>query len=126
MSEIPHLSEDEADSQHDEGADQRLSMPKADREDDGGDGKVFVGTGFFWGLVVGVLLATMIIILAAQNTASVEVRFLGWAIETPLIVLILGSLLIGIVLDEIAGLFYRRRRRRILNERVELERLRGD
>jgi uncharacterized integral membrane protein len=89
-------------------------------------GKVFIGTGFFWGLVVGLILATLVIILAAQNTASVTVRFFGWEISTPLIVLILGSLLIGVVLDEIAGVIYRRRKRRILNERAELERLRGE
>jgi uncharacterized integral membrane protein len=108
----------------------RSHREKKRQQDRAGDGsaadrKVFVGTGFFWGLIVGLVLATMVIILAAQNTASVTVHFLGWRIETPLIVLILGALLIGIILDEIAGAIYRRRRRRILNERAELERLRG-
>ncbi|HUP15032.1 MAG TPA: hypothetical protein VM848_03125 [Acidimicrobiia bacterium] len=39
-------------------------------------------------------------------------------------VLILGSLLIGIVLDELFGLVYRRRRRRTLRDKDQLKRLR--
>ncbi|MGA8040360.1 MAG: LapA family protein, partial [Acidimicrobiia bacterium] len=73
--------------------------------------RVFVGTGLFWGLIVGVLLATTVIALAAQNTGSISVDFLGWHFSTSLIVVILGALLIGVVLDELFGLFYRGRRR---------------
>jgi hypothetical protein len=43
-----------------------------------------------------------------------------------LIVLILGSLLIGIVLDELFGLVYRKRRRRTLRDKDQLKRLRGE
>jgi uncharacterized integral membrane protein len=70
---------------------------------------VFVGTGLLWGLIVGVILAVAVIILAAQNTRTPTISFLGWDLSTPLIVLILGSLLIGIVLDELFGLVYRKR-----------------
>lgn len=83
----------------------------------------FVGTGLFWGLVVGLVLAVFVIILAAQNTQSITFSFLGWDWSTPLIVVILVSLLVGIVLDEIVGLVFRARRRRILAEREELKRL---
>lgn len=86
--------------------------------------RVFVGTGVFWGLIVGVVLALVVVILAAQNTGTVTIAFLGWDFSTPLIVLILGSLLIGIVLDELFGLVYRKRRRRTLRDREELNRLR--
>ncbi len=86
--------------------------------------RVFVGTGVFWGLIVGVILALAVLILAAQNTTDVTISFLGWDFSTPLIVLILGTLLIGIVLDELFGLVYRKRRRRTLRERAELKRLR--
>lgn len=86
--------------------------------------RVFVGTGVFWGLIVGVILALAVLILAAQNTTNVTISFLGWDFSTPLIVLILGALLIGIVLDELYGLVYRKRRRRTLRERAELKRLR--
>ncbi|HEX6221130.1 MAG TPA: lipopolysaccharide assembly protein LapA domain-containing protein [Acidimicrobiia bacterium] len=86
--------------------------------------QVFIGTGLFWGLIVGVVLAIAMIILAAQNTGTATVSFLGWDFSTPLIVIILGSLLIGIVLDELFGLIYRKRRRRTLRDRDELKRLR--
>jgi uncharacterized integral membrane protein len=86
--------------------------------------RVFVGTGLFWGLIVGVMLALGVIILAAQNTDTVTIFFLAWDFSTPLIVLILGALLIGVVLDELLGVVYRKRRRRTLGEREELKRLR--
>lgn len=86
--------------------------------------RVFVGTGLFWGLIVGVILALAVVILAAQNTGTVVISFLDWDFSTPLIVLILGSLLIGIVVDELFGLVYRKSRRRTLREREELKRLR--
>jgi uncharacterized integral membrane protein len=86
--------------------------------------RVFVGTGLFWGLIAGVILALVVIVLAAQNTGTITVSFLGWDSSTPLIVLILGALLIGVVVAELFGLVYRKRRRRTLNERDELQRLR--
>jgi uncharacterized integral membrane protein len=86
--------------------------------------RVFVGTGLFWGLIFGVILALAVIILAAQNTDTVTISFLAWEFSTPLIVLILGALLIGVIVDELLGLVYRKRRRRTLRERDELKRLR--
>jgi uncharacterized integral membrane protein len=88
--------------------------------------RVFVGTGLFWGLVVGALLTVIVIILAAQNTQQVTVKFLPFEIGTPLIVVLLASLLIGVILDEIIGWAYRARRRRTLTEKEELKRLRAE
>jgi uncharacterized integral membrane protein len=88
--------------------------------------RVFVGTGLFWGLVVGALLTVIVIILAAQNTQQVTVKFLPFEIGTPLIVLLLASLLVGVILDEIIGWAYRARRRRTLTEKEELKRLRAE
>jgi uncharacterized integral membrane protein len=85
--------------------------------------RVFVGTGLFWGLIIGVVLAIGVLVLVAQNTESITMAFLGWDFSTPLIVLILGALLIGVVLTEICGLFYRSRRRRTQRDRDHLERL---
>lgn len=85
--------------------------------------RVFVGTGLFWGLVVGVLLAVAVVILVAQNTGSTTIAFLGWEFSTPLIVVILGTLLVGVVLDEFFGLVYRSRRRRTLGDRDQLKRI---
>lgn len=86
--------------------------------------RVFVGTGLFWGLIIGVVLAAAVVILAAQNTDTSTISFLAWELSTPLVVLILGALLTGIVLDELFGLVYRKRRRRTLRDRDELARLR--
>lgn len=94
------------------------TAPEAMRE------RVFVGTGLFWGLIIGVLLAVAVVILAAQNTDRINVSFLGWDFSTPLIAVVLGALLIGVVVDELFGLVYRKRRRRTLRERDELQRLR--
>jgi len=85
----------------------------------------FVGTGVFWGLVVGVILALIVVVFAAQNTQSATIKVLPWDWSSPLFVVVLISLLIGIVLDEIVGLLYRARRRRRLAEKEELKRLRG-
>jgi len=88
--------------------------------------RVFVGTGLFWGLVIGALLTVIVIILAAQNTQQVTVKFLPFEIGTPLIVVLLASLLVGVILDEIVGWAYRARRRRTLTDKEELKRLRAD
>ena len=88
--------------------------------------RVFVGTGLFWGLIVGALLTVIVIILAAQNTQQVTVKFLPFEIGTPLIVVLLVALLVGVILDEIVGWAYRARRRRSLTDREELKRLRAD
>ena len=85
--------------------------------------RVFVGTGLFWGLIVGLILAIGVLILAAQNTGNITMAFTGWEFSTPLIVIVLGALLIGVVLDELFGLFYRARRRRTQRDRDHLERL---
>jgi uncharacterized integral membrane protein len=85
--------------------------------------RVFVGTGLFWGLIIGVVLAIGVLILAAQNTDSITVTFMAWEFSTPLIVLILGAILIGVVFDEVFGLFYRTRRRRTQRDRDHLARL---
>jgi uncharacterized integral membrane protein len=126
MTEVPHMDEDEVNSRHEAPATDHAAIERAEatQRENADERKVFVGTGFFWGLVFGVLITAVVIVFAAQNTASIEVRFLGWRFSTPVIVLILGSVLAGIIIDEVAGLVYRRRKRRILNEREELKRLR--
>lgn len=85
--------------------------------------RVFVGTGLFWGLIIGVVLAIGVLVLVAQNTDNIVVTFMGWDFSTPLIAIILGALLIGVVFDELFGLFYRTRRRRTQRDRDHLERL---
>ena len=88
-------------------------------------GPQFVGTGMFWSLVVGIVVAIVVIVFASQNTQSATVKGFFWEWSSPLFVVILISLILGIVLAEIVGLLYRSRRRRLLAEREELRRLRG-
>ena len=85
--------------------------------------RVHVGTGLSWGLIVGIVLAVMLVVLAAQNTDSTTIAFLGWDFSTPLIVVILATLVVGVAFDKLFGLVYRARRRRMLNDRDELKRL---
>lgn len=99
-------------------------LPSNGVEDTPAPERVFVGTGLFWGLIVGLVLALGVIVLAAQNTGAVTVSFLNWDFSTTLIAVILGALLTGIVLDALFGLVYRKRRRNTLRDRDELKRLR--
>lgn len=91
----------------------------------GGEARpVFRGTGVSVALVVGVLLAILAIIVAVQNTEDVNIDFLAWELDAPLVAVILAAAVAGVVLDEILGFFWRRRRRRHLAERAEIQRLR--
>ncbi|NND85339.1 MAG: DUF1049 domain-containing protein [Acidimicrobiia bacterium] len=66
-----------------------------------------------WGLIGALVLLALIFILSVQNTQAVEVRFLGWSSEEiPLSLVILGTALVAVVLDELFGFAWRVRRRR--------------
>lgn len=87
--------------------------------------KVPVGTGVSISLVLGLLLGVAVVILAFQNVDDVTVDFLTLRLDAPLVVVILGSVLIGVAFDEVVGVLWRRRRRKRIREKEELERLRG-
>jgi uncharacterized integral membrane protein len=93
------------------------------------DGKTqpieFRGTGFYVGLGAILLFAVILLILAVQNTQNVTIDFLGWNFTIPLFGVAIGAALIAIVIDELVGLVWRRRRRSLLAERAELESLRA-
>jgi uncharacterized integral membrane protein len=80
----------------------------------------FAGTGVYAGAIAIILMIAALVVLAAQNTESVTVRWLGFEWTTPLIALLLGVMLVAVVLDEVIGTVWRRRRRRIRAERQEL------
>lgn len=80
---------------------------------------MFIGTGVFWGLVVGLLLAAVLIILAAQND-KVTINFLAWEYSTPLIAGHPGGAAGRRGPRRAAGLVYRARRRHTLTDRREL------
>lgn len=84
----------------------------------------YLGTGFYIGWAVILLFALVLLILAVQNTQDVDVSFLGWDFAFPLFGVAIGAALAAVVLDELIGLVWRRRRRAQLAERAELRKLR--
>lgn len=85
----------------------------------------YTGTGFYMGLGATLLLGLILLIFAVQNTDDVSVSFLGWDFTFPLFGIAIGAALVAVVLDELMGVIWRRRRRAQLAERAELENLRS-
>lgn len=76
--------------------------------------------GVPWGIIFFVILSVLIAVFAVQNVQDVELQFLGWAGEFPLILIIVGVFAIAVILDEILGAVIRRRRRIRQAEKQEL------
>ena len=76
--------------------------------------------GVPWGLILFVVLTVLIAVFAVQNVQDVQLQFLGWSGEFPLILIIVGVFTVGVVLDEILGAVIRRRRRIRAAEKQEL------
>lgn len=83
-----------------------------------------VEAGVPWGLIFFLILSVLMAIFAVQNTQDVELEFLTWSGEFPLIMIIVGVFVTAVILDEILGTILRRRRRTRRLEKQELERLR--
>ena len=62
-------------------------------------------------VAIGVVLLVLFAIFAVQNTEKVEVEFLAWTFQVSRITMLLVTAAIFVVLDEIAGYLWRRRRR---------------
>lgn len=88
--------------------------------------KVYKGTGLYWGFLAVLLMLVALVVLAAQNTDPVSFRFLFWELNYPLIAIILAVVGVTVLLDELVGWVWRRRRRKVLAEREELRRLRAE
>jgi uncharacterized integral membrane protein len=106
-----------------------LEPPRPDKEPDAGpmtgeQPPVYRGTGVSAALIIGTALAILAIILALQNTEDTTVQIFAGDYNAPLVVVILAAVVAGVILDEIVGVFWRRRRRRQLAERAELRRFR--
>ena len=63
-------------------------------------------------LILAVLVIVVIAIFAGQNSERTELEFLGWSFRSPLIIMILGAALAGIVVWEAFLALNRRTRRR--------------
>lgn len=79
-----------------------------------------------WGLVAFIAISIVVIVLAAQNTHIVHVKAFWWEADAPLVVIILVTVLISVILDELVGLIIRWRKRRREAEMEELRQLRGE
>jgi uncharacterized integral membrane protein len=82
---------------------------------------VSVDAGIPWGLIFFLILSVLMAVFTVQNTQDVELQFLGWSGEFPLIMIIVGVFVTAVVLDEILGTILRRRRRTRRIEKQELE-----
>jgi uncharacterized integral membrane protein len=85
----------------------------------------FHGTGVYWSLLLGLILAVAILIGIIQNAQSVQLKYLVWNLNTPLIVVLLVTIFATVLLSALVGVSWRHRRRRQLTEREELRGLRG-
>ncbi len=68
-------------------------------------------TGLSISLAIGIVLMVLFAIFAVQNTEKVEVEFLAWTFQISRITMLLVTAGIFIVLSQIAGYLWRRRRR---------------
>lgn len=91
--------------------------PRVERE--------YRGAGIMWGGIALVLLAATFVVVAVQNAHDVEFRFLWLTVTTPLVLVIAVTIAVALVVDEVVGFWWRRRRRTQLREREELRRLRA-
>lgn len=85
----------------------------------------FHGTGMYWSLLLGLILAIAILIGIIQNAQSVQLKYLVWDLSTPLIVVLLVTIFASVLLTALVGVAWRHRRRRQLTDREELRGLRG-
>lgn len=83
------------------------------------------GPSIPWRMGGFLLLTTLIVVFAVQNTQDVDLNFLGWNWNLPLVIVILIAALVAVLLDEVLGGLIKRRRLRARRERTELERLRS-
>lgn len=76
-------------------------------------------------LIIGLLLATVLVVFGAQNTQSASLRFLAWDTpEIPLVVVLALTLLAGVLLSwlvSIPGRFRNRRERHELQHQVDAQ-----
>lgn len=83
------------------------------------------GTGIIWSAVALLTAIAVSIIVVIQNTHDVEFEFLWFDVAIPLSLILAITFGVALVLGEITGFVWRRRRRTRLREREELRRLRN-
>ncbi len=81
-------------------------------------------TGIAWGAILLFVGIALVVVFSVQNTDPVPVNFLWMEGEFSLAIVILVTVGVIVLLTELIGLSYRKRRRRRLVEKEELRRLR--
>jgi uncharacterized integral membrane protein len=84
----------------------------------------YKGSGFRWSYLFGIVLTLVVMILVFQNFQATDFSFLTWTISAPLAVIIIGTALIAVIVDEIVGVIWRARRRKLMRQKAELKKLR--
>jgi uncharacterized integral membrane protein len=69
------------------------------------------GLGLWWTFAASLVLGVAIILAIAQNSGSVRVHYIVWDSSVSLVVIVLTTALAAILLDQVGGLIWRRRRR---------------
>jgi uncharacterized integral membrane protein len=82
------------------------------------------GTGLYPSLVLAFVLAIGILIAIIQNPQSVELKYFAWDLRTPLVVVLLVTVLATVMLSTLVGATWRHRRRGQLGDREELREMR--
>lgn len=83
------------------------------------------GTGIIWSAVALLAAIVAIVVVVIQNTHDVEFDFLWFDVSMPLSLILAITFGLALVLGEVTGFVWRRRRRTRLRERDELRRLRA-
>ncbi len=81
-------------------------------------------TGIPWGVIVLFVGLILVVVFAVQNTELVRVEFLWLDAEFPLSIIILLTAGISVLLGQLLGVVYRKRRRQRRAEKAELQQLR--
>jgi uncharacterized integral membrane protein len=114
------------DESHDPlGSERPSSPPASDKQTEDLPQAAPVSAGIAWGAILLLLGISAVVIFAVQNTATVPVRFLGLEGEFSLALVILVAVGTMVVLTELFGIGYRRRRLRRRMEQQELKRYRS-
>ena len=69
--------------------------------------------GIPWGAVFLLIWAVLLIVFSVQNADNTPVRFLGWAWDMPVALLVMVTALATLVVTGLGFAFYRRRRRQL-------------
>lgn len=86
--------------------------------------EIHAGSPIPWRVALVLLIGAAVVVFSVQNTQSVEMRFLGWDWDMPLVIVILVTIVVSVLADEVIGGIVRRRRVKRRRERDELRRLR--